>query len=186
MTSVRNHRPLLSGNRWLTFAVIALFAAACSPKVRPVAVQPKNKKEAEKPAAKNPQNNVKPAPKVSSIALLLPFGLDHLKPASPYSASTLKEADIALDYYRGFKLALDSLSGQGYNYKLQIFDSKGEKAQAHSLALNPAIRSSDLIVGPVFPDEVKACVSAYPNGKQGVLAPLSPAAPGTIKSQNLV
>src|ERR1700743_645888 len=141
MTSVRNHRPQLSGNRWLIFEVLALFAAACSPKVRPVTGQPK--KEAEKPAAKNPQNNVKPVPKVSSIALLLPFGLDHLKPASPYSASTLKEADIALDYYRGFKLALDSLSGQGYNFKLQVFDSKGQKEQAARLAINSGVRSSD-------------------------------------------
>ena len=186
MTSVRNHRPLLSGNRWLTFAVIALFAAACSPKVRPVAVQPKNKKEAEKPAAKNPQNNVKPAPKVSSIALLLPFGLDHLKPASPYSASTLKEADIALDYYRGFKLALDSLSGQGYNYKLQVFDSKGQKEQSARLAINSGVRSSDLIVGPVFPDDLKTFISTYPVSRQPVVSPLSPASPATYKNQAVI
>jgi hypothetical protein len=186
MISVQNHRPQLSGNKWLTFLFIALIAAACSPKVRPVAVQPK--KNEAKPADKaQPQNAVKPAvSKVSNIALLLPFGLDHLRPGSPYTSVTLKEADISLDYYRGFKLALDSLTGKGYNYKLQVFDSKGEKAQAHSLGLNPAVRSSDLIVGPVFPDDIKAFTGAYPNAAQPVVSPLSPASPSTIKSQALV
>jgi hypothetical protein len=187
MISARNRRLPLSGNRWITFVVIGFIAAACSPKLAPVAVRPK-KSEPAKPIVKNqPVNPARPAEKkVSNIALLLPFGVDHLRAGSPYTTVTLKEADISLDYYRGFKLALDSLAGQGYSYKLQVFDSKGEKAQAHSLALNPAIRSSDLIVGPVFPDDVKAFTSTYPNGKQPVVSPLSPAAPGTIKSQNLV
>ncbi|MGN6397601.1 MAG: ABC transporter substrate-binding protein [Mucilaginibacter sp.] len=164
------------------------MAAACSPKVAPVAVQSKKKKASAPVTNAQPSNAVKPAEKkVSDIALLLPFGLDHLSAgSSSYTTVTLKEADIALDYYRGFKLALDSLAGEGYNYKLQVFDSRGEKAQSHSLALNPAIRNSDLIVGPVFPGDIKAFTSAYPNSKQQVVSPLSPAAPATIKSQNLV
>jgi hypothetical protein len=186
MISVQNHRPQLSGNKWLTFLIIGLVAAACSPKVRTVTVQPKN--EARKPVIKiQPPNTVKPAaPKVSSIALLLPFGLDHLRPGFPYTSVTLKEADIALDYYKGFKLALDSLTGQGYNYKLQVFDSKGEKAQAHSLGLNPAVRKSDLIVGPVFPDDIKTFTNAYPGASQPIVSPLSPASPAIIKNPGLI
>jgi len=184
MISVQNHRPPLSGNRWLTFLVIAFVAAACSPKVRPVAAPPKN--VTAKPPVTQPKKETPPPAKVSNIALLLPFGLDHLQAGSSYTAVTLKEADISLDYYRGFKLALDSLTGLGYSYKLQVFDSKGEKAQAHSLALNPAIRSSDLIVGPVFPDDVKAFSAAYSNAKQPVVSPLSPASPATVKNPALV
>lgn len=165
--------------------MITFVAAACSPKVRPVAAPPK--KETAKPPVTAAKKEAAPAaPKVSNIALLLPFGLDHLRAGSSYTSVTLKEADIALDYYRGFKLALDSLTGLGYNYKLQVFDSKAEKAQAHSLALNPAIRGSDLIVGPVFPDDVKAFTSAYSNAKQPVVSPLSPASPATVKNPALV
>ncbi len=186
MISVQNHRPLLSGNKWLTFLIIGLIAAACSPKLQPVAVQPK-KNVTEKPVVSQPQKEVKPTgPKVSNIALLLPFGVDHLRPGSSYTTVTLKEADIALDYYRGFKLALDSLTGQGYNYKLQVFDSKGEKAQAHSLALNPAVRGSDLIIGPVFPDDIKVFTSTYSGSHQPIVSPLSPAPPATFKNQNLI
>ncbi|MCR8561444.1 ABC transporter substrate-binding protein [Mucilaginibacter sp. BJC16-A38] len=187
MISAQNRLLRLSGNRWLMFLFIGLIAAACSPKLQPVAVQPKKGEEKKIPFKTPPKSIVQPnAPKVSTIAMLLPFGLDHLRAGSPYTATTLKEADISLDYYRGFKLALDSLTGQGYNFKLQLFDSKGEKAQAHSLALNPAVRSSDLIVGPVFPEDVKAFTGAFPSARQPIVSPLSPASPATIKSPVLV
>lgn len=185
MTSVRNRLPRLSGNRWFIFLVAGLFAAACSPKVRPVAVQPKNP-ETQKTDNKNPQNAAKPVVKTPSIALLLPFGLDHLKPGAPYSASGLKEADIALDYYRGFKLALDSLAGQGYNFKLRVLDSKGQKDQSARLALNAGVRSADLIVGPVFPDDLKAFINTYPVSRAPVVSPLSAASPAIYKNNAIV
>jgi hypothetical protein len=174
----------LNGNRWLLFLTIAL-ATACSPKLRPVE-QPV-KKEAEKPVVKIVPKIEKPAgPKVSTISLLLPFDLDRLKPGSSYSSASLREADIALDYYRGFKLALDSLTARGYNYKLLVYDTKGDKAQAHSLANNPAIRGSDLIVGPVFPVDVKAFINNYASARQPIVSPLSPAPPSTFKNQQLI
>ncbi|MGZ3871918.1 MAG: hypothetical protein ACXVJD_03315, partial [Mucilaginibacter sp.] len=68
----------------------------------------------------------------------------------------------------------------------QVFDSKGEKAQAHSLAMNPAVRSSDLIVGPIFPDDLKVFTGTYSSTRQPVVSPLSPAAPATFKNTSLV
>ena len=185
MISVPSRRRPLSGNRWL-FVIIAFIAWSCSPKIHPVTVVPV--KEAE-----NPKNNqpaaipVKPfAPKVSTISLLLPFDLDHLRSGSPYTSVSLREADISVDYYRGFKLALDSLTAAGYNFKLVVYDSKGEVSQAHSLANNPAIRASDLIVGPVFPDDIKAFTSSYANARQPIVSPLSPAPPATYKNPKVV
>jgi len=188
MISAPNRQPPLSGNRWCLFLFIALIAAACSPKVRPVS-QPINK-EIEKPVAKNQPVNANPvkpaAPKVSTISLLLPFDLEHLAPGSSYTAVSLGEADIALAYYRGFKLALDSLTARGYNYKLQVFDTKDQDAQVHSLAFNPSIRSSDLIVGPVFREDVKTFTGVYTNARQPIVSPLSAASPATYKNPQLV
>jgi hypothetical protein len=185
MISAQNHRLPLNGNKWLLFLIIALIAAACSPKVLPVAVQPV-KKEAEKPVVAPPPKvvEVKPAPpKVSSISLLLPFSLDHLKPGANYTPESLKEADIATAYYRGFKLALDSLTAKGYNYKLLVFDSK---LPVHNLATNPGLKSSNLIVGPVFPDQLKAFTFSYGIAPQPIVSPLSIAPPSTFKVRNLI
>src|SRR6185437_2684883 len=108
MISVPNRLPPLSGNRWFLFLVIGLIALACSPKLQPVAVQP-IKKEPEKAAEKRPDKKIEipPGPKISTISLLLPFGLEHLVPAPSYTYVSLKKANIAVDYYQGFKLALD-------------------------------------------------------------------------------
>jgi ABC-type branched-subunit amino acid transport system substrate-binding protein len=187
MISVQNHLPPLSGNKWLLFLGVALLAGACSPKLQPVSAPVKT--ETEKPVVKQEQAKqaVKaPSPKVATVSLILPFSLDHLNPGSSYTDISLKQANLSADYYQGFKLALDSLTSQGYNYELHVFDSQGSAAQAHSLAYNSQIRVSDLIVGPVFPDDLKAFTGVLSSARRPILSPLSPASPATIKNQNLV
>jgi hypothetical protein len=188
MISVRNHLLRLSGNKWLLFVAIAVLAAGCSPKVHPVASTPartaekpaEKKKEAEK-AAEKPSEA-----KASAISMLLPFTLDNL--GAGYTPGTLSRANLSLDYYQGFKLALDSLTDEGYNYKLQVFDTKDQAAQAQNLAYNPSIRTSNLIVGPVFPEDLQAFTSTLAGMGRPIptVSPLSPASPATIKDQYLI
>ena len=142
MISVRNHLLQLSGNKWLFFVGIALLAAGCSPKVVPVTTPvktqaPSTKKEPEK-APEKPS-----LAKVSTISMLLPFNLDNLNPGQQYTPATLSHANLWLEYYQGFKLALDSLGSKGYNYKLQVFNTKEQSSEAHELA--PQIRASGII-----------------------------------------
>ena len=186
MTSARNHQPLLSGSKWLFFAGIALLAA-CSPKVQPVSAPARStqapaKKEAEKASEKSAAN------RVSTISMLLPFTLDNLNSGAQYTSGTLSRANLSLDYYQGFKLALDSLTARGYNYKLQVYDTKDAPAASSNLAVTPAIRTSDLVVGPVFPDDLQAFTNVLAGSGKMIptVSPLSPAAPATVKDQFLV
>jgi len=185
MTSVPSRLQLLNGNRVLLLLFIAIALNACSPKVRWVST-PVNKPVDTVAPPKPAPPPVVVAPKVSVISLLLPFGLDHIGPGMSYTPVSLKEARVAADYYRGFKLALDSLTYFGYNYKLQVYDSKDEPAQAHKLAYNPQIRASDLIIGPVFPDGIKAFTGVLTSARKPIVSPLSPESPLTFKNQNLV
>ncbi|MBS1519781.1 MAG: amino acid ABC transporter substrate-binding protein [Bacteroidetes bacterium] len=186
MTSVRNHRLLLSGSKWLVLAGIVALAA-CSPKVYTVSAPPhpktpEAKKEAEK-AAEKPATA-----RVSTISMLLPFTLDDLNAGAQYTPATLSRANLSLDYYQGFKMALDSLTAKGYNYKLQVFDTKDTPAASSNLAVTPAIRTSDLVVGPVFPDDLQAFANVLAGSGKVIptVSPLSPAAPATVKDQFLV
>src|SRR5246127_2309018 len=187
MTSARNPLPLSNGNKWLLLACVPLLAvAACSPKVRPVATTPPVK---EQPAAKKEPEKVQPKVienKVNTIAMLLPFDLDNLNPGNQYNTSTLSSANLSLDYYQGFKLALDSLTGKGYNFKLQLFDTKDQAAEAQHLAYEAAIRSSNLVVGPVFPDDIQAFADILSGPPKPIVSPLSPASPAKVKNANLV
>lgn len=188
MTSVPNHQPPLSGSKWLLLAGGVLLAA-CSPKVLPVStpvrstpVTVKKQKEPEK-AIEKPASV-----RVSSISMLLPFTLDDLNSGAQYTPATLGRANLSLEYFQGFKLALDSLAERGYNYKLQVYDTKDVPAVASNLAYTPAIRTSDLVVGPVFPDDLQAFTNILAGTGKVIptVSPLSPAAPATVKDEFLV
>jgi hypothetical protein len=164
---------------------MALILGACSPRVRPVSTPVKKQTEKQDKAVE--KSSVKPLPeRVSVISMLLPMGLDHIKPRSTYSSAGLTKANMSVEYYQGFKLALDSLAAEGANFKLQLYDSKDEASASHSLAYNPQIKASDLIVGPVFPDGIKVFTGVFTNSHTPVLSPLSPASPATINSRNLI
>jgi hypothetical protein len=118
--------------------------------------------------------------------MLLPLELDNLNPGSQYTATTLTHANLSLDFYQGFKLALDSLAGRGYNYKLQLFDTMDQIPEAQNLGYNAAVRSSNLVIGPVFPDDMHAFADILSGPPKLIVSPLSPASPANIKNGNLV
>jgi hypothetical protein len=194
MISVRNRRLPLSGNNRLAWVFALLIMAACSPKVRPtVKTVPNNPAATQTGKPSTVTKPVTPAKQVtksnsetSAIALLLPFSLDKLNSARGYSKADLKKANLAIDYYQGFKLGLDSLTAEGYNYKLQVYDTKDEPGYTHSLSNNPAIRNSNLIVGPVFPEGIKSFTGRPVTIKKPILSPLSPLPPAFFNNPNLI
>ncbi|MGI4020352.1 MAG: ABC transporter substrate-binding protein [Janthinobacterium lividum] len=189
----------MSGNKWLMLFLPALFLAACSPKIRPVVQQPvtqtqeeiaRQKEAAEKAAAPAKQAEVPPPAaklkRTSSIALLLPFSLDDVDFTNNKSTKNAVKTNIAVDFYEGFKLALDSLTSNGQNFKLTVFDTRDEVSQAQKFALNPVIRNSDLIVGPVFPAGVQAFSARINSLHKPVISPLSAASPEGYNNPNLI
>lgn len=189
-TSALNRQQLLSGNKWLMLFLPAIFLAACSPKVRRVTEAPAVKTEAPKPETKKVDTVkvVEKAPvktaRVPSIALLLPFSLDPV--GSVISTQNQIKTNIAVDFYEGFRLALDSLTNNGQSYKLTVLDTRDEETQAQNLALNPAVRKSDLIVGPVFPAGVQAFSARISVLHKPVVSPLSAASPATYNNPSLI
>ena len=185
MTSARNHLPLLSGNKWLLLTFLALTASACSPRVNPV-ISPTPIVEHTELKKAPDEEHIKAAPPTKSIALLLPLELDNLNSGGQYNGTTLSHADLALDFYQGFKMALDTLASRGYNYKLQLFDTKDQPSEAQQLAYNATIRSSNLVIGPVFPDDLHAFADSLSGPPKLIVSPLSPASPAHINNNNLV
>lgn len=185
MTSVRNHRPPLSGNKWF-IVLIALIAGACSPKVRtvPVATAPKVEEPVAKPTKPAEKPKVSEA-KASVISFILPLSLNEAAVGKRYTPANLKKANMSVEYYQGFKLALDSMATLGANFKLQVYDSKDDAA-LHSMVANPQIKNSDLIVGPVFPEDIRPFVAKFQYSRKPIVSPLSPASPALFNNQNLV
>lgn len=185
MTLVQNRLLLLSGNKGFIIVLTGLLFAACSPKIRPIEIPVKHTDTAVKKTA-----TAKPLPPAEAprpvISLILPFHLDQLDLSPGAGKNGLSKADLAVEYYEGFKLALDSLTARNLNFKLLVYDSKDENAQTRSLALYPKVRASDVIIGPVYPEGVRSFTTSFGGLKKVLVSPLSPTPPEDYRYPGLV
>ncbi len=166
---------------------------ACSPKItapaKPPVLPPVVVKPVEKPVEQTP----KPLPKITEInkpqmliSLVLPFGLDKIN-VSTAMLPQIAKSNLALDYYLGFKMALDSVAVlQGGNFKLQVYDCSDDAKITNALILKKEIKNSDLIVGPVFPNSIKSFSNLSKTLKIPLVSPLAPSNPNTFNNPYLL
>lgn len=175
---------------------IGLFLAACSPKTTPI-----QKKLPEPSADKNPKekktiaqnnkpeklnNNIKEKPEMV-ISMILPFDLYGINYKTA-NLNDLKKAEIAIDFYQGFKMGIDSVVNNGGNidFKIQVFDSKDDPASLGALAAKATIKNSDLIVGPVFPSGIKTFSVYSKTMKKRMVSPLAASDPAIFNNPYLI
>ena len=182
MILVLNHLLRLSGNRYLCLLCGLIFLSACSKKVfPPKPVEKQTPIEITVPKVEQPvKKNID-----HSIVLLLPFQLNTINLKTSKKAD-LNKADLAIDFYQGFKLALDSLSIGGHHYDLKVFDTQNTETQIVNLALSSSIKNQDLIVGPIFPEGIRTFSEFSDLGKILQVSPLAASMPSGFNDPNLV
>jgi ABC-type branched-subunit amino acid transport system substrate-binding protein len=179
MILVQNHQPQLSGNKYWIIILSALLFSACSPKIRPETKKPEPPKQVEK--IEKPAEKIKQA----NISLLVPFLLNEIKPATATKADVEKAA-IAIDFYQGFKLGIDSAAVYGQNFKLKVYDTQDNNTQIAGLIDNGGLLGSNLIVGPVFPDGLKYITNYSISRNIPVVNPLAASQPSEFANPNLI
>lgn len=190
MISVLNHLQRLSGNKLVGIFLLGIFLSACSPKIAPTKKGPPvaPDKPKEEPVIKKlePVEKSK-TPQEMIISLVLPFELASVSYKSA-GASDIKKSEIAIDFYQGFKMGVDSVAHQNakVNFKIQVFDSKDDPIQLANLAAKGSIKASDLIVGPVFPNGIKTFSSYSKSLKIPMVSPLAASDPGLFQNPYLV
>ena len=189
MISAQNHQQLLSGNKFFFGVVFLMILGACSPKIIPpkTANPPATGTAVPKPVPEKKASETKPKQAQEMvISLLMPFELATLN----YQTATLKDlekAKIAIDFYQGFKMAVDSVAKNStVNYKLQVYDSKDDPSQMGILANKPGVKNSDLIVGPVFPNGIKAFSGYSKTLQKPVISPLAASDPDVFNNPYLI
>lgn len=182
MILVPNRLRLLSGNNFLIILSMLILFSACSKKI--TAPKPL---DIPSPAERDKQKEIVPVKKKTdhSIALLLPFELNsiNLKTAS---RKDVAKADLAIDFYQGFKLALDSLTANGHNFNVQVFDTQIQETRIVNLAMASSVRSNDLIIGPVFPEAIKSFADFAELGETLQVSPLAASMPSEFNNPGLV
>lgn len=85
---------------------------------------------------------------VYNVSVLMPFMVKTLSPNTDK-----KRNQIIIDFYEGMQLAADTLKQQGVNIDLRAYDTEGKNEKIKSILEKEELASSDLLVGPFFPEE---------------------------------
>lgn len=128
-----------------------------------------------------------PAGRTLRCALMLPFSLesyggDSLK--APAAVRKVVSADQAvaydarfLSFYKGMLLALEELKQSGYKVALNVLDTKNNAAQVRRIVESDTLRNADIIIGPVYPQNI-TIVSDYAASRRiTMVSPLSGSTP---------
>lgn len=181
MILVQNHLQRLSGNRFWCLLFICFCLAACSPKTR-TNKSPKKEignKEDKKGAASEKKFTE------ANISLLIPLNLNSARIKAGNKAELEKSA-MAIDFYQGFKMGIDSAAAAGMNFKVKVLDTRDNNVQITSLLKSGQLAGTNLIIGPVFPDGVKFITNYSIANNIPVVSPLAATHPDEFNNPNLI
>jgi len=80
-----------------------------------------------------------------TVALMLPFNIDEINPSK-----NLGHDQVALEFYQGAKIAIDSLKNLGLNAKVFVYDTKKSAATVRQILARPEISEVNLFIGPLY------------------------------------
>jgi ABC-type branched-subunit amino acid transport system substrate-binding protein len=181
MILVQNHLRQLSGNKIGYLIFICSCLAACSPKVGTNKLpQTTIEKKAEQPIAQPDKKFTE-----ANIALLIPFKLNKARIATMSKAEAEKSA-MAIDFYQGFTMGIDSAASSGMNFHVNVQDTRDNSTQITSLIRSGQLSLSHLIVGPVFPDGIKFMSNYSIANNIPVVSPLAATNPEEFNNPNLI
>ncbi|MCL6261693.1 ABC transporter substrate-binding protein [Aquiflexum sp. TKW24L] len=82
------------------------------------------------------------------ISILLPFN---------YSGGTdvksISQGNFVLELYQGLRFALDELIANGYNINVRTYDTQRNNSRLQNILNDPFLMKSDVIIGPIYPEE---------------------------------
>jgi hypothetical protein len=181
MISAQNHQLRLSGNKYYLVLLVSILFAYCSPRVVKTVERP------SEPTKKTEEAIQKPVAKFSdaTISLIVPFRVNGLNLRTATKAEVEKSA-MAIDFYQGFKLGLDSAAASGLNLKLKVFDAGDNTAKLETLIQNGSLDNSNLIVGPVYPDGLKHIRNFILSKNISLVNPLAATNPKELNNPNMI
>lgn len=105
---------------------------------------------------------IKPKKENYTIALVLPFRLEQtrdldLAPILRSNTPFPNVPALAVDFYLGFRLAMDSLNDKEFKTELKLYDiDDKDTLKLGALVKDPAFKELDLIVGPLYANGFKS------------------------------
>ena len=110
-----------------------------------------------------------------SVAILLPF---KIKSNGAIISGIVDEnsrlnnvSEIALDFYMGVELALDSLKKLGLVADVRVLDTEGSEETTKALLETDGVKNADVIIGPIFPKNIEMVGDWSRQNKKHIILP---------------
>lgn len=87
-------------------------------------------------------------------------------------------------FYEGALLAIDSLQQMGIKIDLEIWDTEQKASKVKNFVSSGILNNADLIIGPVYPNELKEISEFVIKKKIPLVSPLSPSEEQTKDNEN--
>ncbi len=115
------------------------------------------------------------------IAVMLPFGLDTLDIGSRAATeeylkrNSAKGARVALDFYKGVRIAVDSAKTKGLSIELSVYDTqkKNNAAYIKNVITANNFDELDAVIGPLYQANVEVVASELKKYDTPVFSPIS-------------
>lgn len=122
--------------------------------------------ESELIAAQSSDENIifraLPSDQMLNIALMLPFNVES-KPNSSY-----------VEFYQGFLLGLEKMKQEGRGEsKLTVYNTEHNPVKVQNIVKSPAFEGTNLIIGPVYEDELSPVLQYARANSTPVVSPLA-------------
>ena len=116
-----------------------------------------------------------------SISILLPFLIPEndtlvasFKDKNEASSIIYEKSKMALSFYQGLELTLDSLQKSGINAHIQVFDTRNDTLRVHQICQSKILDKSSIIIGPLFEKNLNIVCKYYGNDPlKKIISPLS-------------
>lgn len=104
-----------------------------------------------------------------TVSLLFPFMANTLSPVpNPQFPN-----QSVLEMYQGIRMAADTLNKLGVHIDLRAYDTERDVTALKRILDSPEMKNSDLIVGPLFTDQVKIVQEFSINNQVAMINPVS-------------
>ncbi len=107
------------------------------------------------------------------VGLMLPFFVTDVDSGDTDAEEIDKRSKVALEFYNGFLMAADSLSKAGMNLTLNVFDTKNSPFLLKEKISEIRKTDFDMIVGPLYKENVEFVADELQKDKVPVISPLS-------------
>ncbi|WP_090994420.1 ABC transporter substrate-binding protein [Pedobacter insulae] len=173
----------ITDSRLKLLLFLVTIIAACSPKISTVTKPPVK----TIPKENSTSSPAKPVQRFTeaSISLLIPFKLNQINLETATKAQ-IDRTDMAIDFYQGVKMGIDSAASFGLNFKVNVYDTKDDNTQLISLTKKDDLMNSHLVIGPVFPEGVKNLTNFAIRNDLPIVSPLAASKPSDFSNPKLI